>query len=167
MDKSDLIYIDGTTVKLLLNADSVFVETDDFDITNTSTSDIQSSDLDNQGDKEVIITDDEKVTVAKKTEDTGYVVSSTIETTGDVLLELGDVDGDTYMDIILANTNGLIQVLKNDGTGEMTVIFSFNVDSQFQSVRLTDIDWDWDLDLEIVYLDSTQIHFNDGTGNFQ
>ena len=115
----------------------------------------------------MIIVDDEKITVAKKSDDSGYEVTQTIESNGDNILALGDINGDTFIDIVVASTCGEVKVFTNDGAGDISELYAMNVNSGIQEIRLTDADWDWDLDLELIYTDNQVIHTNDGSGHFQ
>ena len=96
-------------------------------------------------------------------------------------LEIGDVDADGDLDMVLAawgvgspmeNTGGRVQLWRNDGSGRFTdgtaaampdtlVRFSWELE-------LLDVDNDWDLDLAVSAKrsDTSFLFTNDGTGTF-
>jgi len=90
-------------------------------------------------------------------------------------ISIGDIDGDTDLDIIIMGLNALnvplTELYINDGTGQ----FSLDNNNAFiglydGSISLGDVDGDNDLDLLQCGSDNTSnysiLYLNDGTGNF-
>ena len=85
---------------------------------------------------------------------------------------LGDVDGDSDLDLLTANANSAnVSVLLNDGSGNFTppaINPNPTVGDSPQSVALGDVDGDGDLDLLTANIgnNNVSVRFNDGSGNF-
>ena len=70
-----------------------------------------------------------------------------------------DFDGDGDVDIIAANRDGDLNVLRNDGTGAFTAVDPDSIGiihNAFSGVTAADVDNDGDLDLLLVGLDGTE-----------
>lgn len=96
-------------------------------------------------------------------------------------LEIGDVDADGDLDVILAdwgagspmeNTGGQVQLWLNDGTGTFTDATAAAMPATLVrfcwELELVDVDNDWDLDLAVSSKRSgtSFLYTNDGTGTF-
>jgi uncharacterized repeat protein (TIGR01451 family) len=86
-------------------------------------------------------------------------------------IALGDINGDGYLDAIVANSSQGQYVYLNDGTGGFSphpVKFTFGVgDGTSRNVSLGDMDSDGDLDALVAHDGAKQgIYLNDGAGIF-
>ncbi|HSH02489.1 MAG TPA: FG-GAP-like repeat-containing protein [Anaerolineae bacterium] len=86
-------------------------------------------------------------------------------------MDVGDVDGDGDLDVVIANVSGQAEeVWLNDGTGNfgLTAYDTFGAEDS-TDIQLGDMDGDGDLDAVVVNFNGTQangVWLNDGTGNF-
>ena len=85
-------------------------------------------------------------------------------------VELGDIDGDGDLDVVLAGTTGSQQYLwkyKNDGTGDFTFSYQNLPGSQTGDMEMFDCDGDSDLDLLVSgSFSGAKLYLNDGLGVF-
>ncbi|MDD9946726.1 MAG: FG-GAP-like repeat-containing protein [Myxococcales bacterium] len=65
-------------------------------------------------------------------------------------IDLGDLDGDADLDVVVSNYTGDWEVLKNDGTGQVTLSQSVNATRAASCALLLDVDADDDLDLVLI-----------------
>jgi hypothetical protein len=65
-------------------------------------------------------------------------------------VDLGDLDGDGDLDVVVSNYFADWQVLKNDGTGQITLAQSVNPTRSASCALLLDVDADTDLDLVLI-----------------
>ncbi|RZK25162.1 MAG: hypothetical protein EOO63_16415, partial [Hymenobacter sp.] len=86
------------------------------------------------------------------------------------LLATGDLDGDGDLDIVSANTTGVLSVQSNDGTGTFAARADMVMTYTPRALNLGDVDGDGDLDV-VVTGSSTQLSYctvftNDGQATF-
>jgi hypothetical protein len=96
-------------------------------------------------------------------------------------LEVGDVDADGDLDMVLAdwgvgspmeNTGGRVQLWRNDGSGRFTDVTAAAMPDTLVrfswELELLDVDNDWDLDVAVSAKrsDTSFLFTNDGTGTF-
>lgn len=80
-----------------------------------------------------------------------------------------DFDGDGDIDIIAANRTGQVNILKNDGLGNMALIDSSTIGIRHRAgdgISMADIDNDGDLDALFASDDQGHLYVNQGAGNF-
>jgi hypothetical protein len=65
-------------------------------------------------------------------------------------IDLGDIDGDKDLDVVVSNYSGNWQILLNDGTSKVTPSQNFPPAQSASCALLIDIDNDQDLDLVVV-----------------
>ncbi|MEM7342950.1 MAG: FG-GAP-like repeat-containing protein [Chloroflexota bacterium] len=98
------------------------------------------------------------------------VITDTFGTGNDqtVSLAIGDVDGDSDLDIVVVNTfNEQNVIYLNNGVGEFSTSINFGTGSDdSNTVALGDVDGDGDLDMAVGNFGQTVIYLNDGTGAF-
>lgn len=81
-------------------------------------------------------------------------------------LALGDVDGDTDLDIVMANEDR-DRLYLNDGSGKFRDATAFPPDASVSwAVAMGDIDGDQDLDTVFANTGQNRLCLNDGTGTF-
>ena len=82
--------------------------------------------------------------------------------------ELGDLNGDGYVDIAVGNDKAPNNIFINDGLGNFKLNGSFGREnSNTRNIKLDDIDNDGDIDILITNrFESNEICLNDGEGNF-
>ena len=78
----------------------------------------------------------------------GYYYNSgnSLGTSNSMSVALGDVNGDTYIDAVVANENQAQVVYTNDGSGNFSSFDTFGGGNS-QSIKLGDVDGDGDLDV--------------------
>jgi hypothetical protein len=88
-------------------------------------------------------------------------------------LVLGDVDGDSDLDLLVGNLGEPCRLLRNDGSGTFTDVTAAqmpNVERETRAIALGDVDGDSDLDLVLgnglSRGEQNGLFVNDGTGRF-
>lgn len=84
------------------------------------------------------------------------------------LLRVGNLDGDTDLDLAMITAGNKISVLKNDGTGAFTASPAIPTGATVpKDLRLADLDGDGDLDLAVLHAGGQlAVQLNDGAANF-
>ncbi|MEP0987305.1 FG-GAP-like repeat-containing protein [Ekhidna sp.] len=179
---------EGNVIARLINEDGVLDRRDSYG-NNFIIDFMQSGDFDNDGITELVILDDyfnSQIMVFDV--DDGGEMSQTdsfytnysgsyIVTDNIVNLEVGDINGDGFDDLLLTVTNGGDDVMIPGGEFGLNTSLATSVitDPDYGSInsKLVDIDGDGDLDivLHTVYDDANyyseiDIHLNDGSGYF-
>jgi len=80
-----------------------------------------------------------------------------------------DYDGDGDIDIFAANRNGDVNILRNDGKGDFTLVWPSSVGISHRAedgISTADIDNDGDLDLLLAGDNYGRLYLNDGDGTF-
>src|SRR5882672_6261940 len=79
----------------------------------------------------------------------------------------GDINGDTFPDIVVASHFGRVQTLLSDGKGGFTEKI-VDTDDGYVAAQLADLNGDRHLDLILVGFERAgiEIYFGDGTGNW-
>jgi len=146
-----------------------------------SQSSIVFSDVDNDGDEDVLITglDQANVTIAKLYTNDGLgnfteVIGAPFVGAGESAIAFSDVDNDGDEDVLITGYDGQSQISKlytNDGLGNFTeVIGTPFVEVYFGSIAFSDVDNDGDEDVLITGHEGqsliSKLYSNDGLGNF-
>lgn len=138
------------------------------EITTESADAARIGDLDGDGDLEIIIGRDDKISVYRNAGNGSFARAD--YSYGALSLALGDVDGDGDLDIAVGGYSTDILLL-NDGAGEFRTTRSFgSSSSDTYGLALGDMDGDGDLDLvagnDGSTTDQSTVYRNDGLGNF-
>ncbi|MCW8956945.1 MAG: VCBS repeat-containing protein [Gammaproteobacteria bacterium] len=81
--------------------------------------------------------------------------------------DLGDIDGDTFVDLVVANQSGPNYAYINNGSGGFSSRISIQTDSDLtRTVKLADLDNNNTLDLYAGNTGVNKIYINDGSGGF-
>ena len=84
-----------------------------------------------------------------------------------ISVAIGDLDGDTDVDVAVADVHGTIKVLMNNGDGTLQDAATYEAGSAAQSLALGDVDGDGDPDAVVANTESVSVLINNGYGNFQ
>ncbi len=168
---------EGTASKVWINNminSGVFVDSTQALGTNDDTESIALADVDGDGDLD-IVAGNNNAQANKVYINTG-INSGTFTDSGQSLgdsftraIMLGDIDGDSDMDLVTGNANQSNRVWINDGTGVFTDSGQALGSELTYAVILSDVDGDNDLDFIMgnsVLAQTNQIWFNDGSGVF-
>ena len=170
--------------------EGVFVKADTADAFGTFvriTTDIAPSDIDNDGDIDVVISysnNDTRVHfnqggIQGGTEGTFAFASSLTGSANAMAIELGDVNGDGYVDAFVGRGQPTVQlpskVYLNDGNGafvdtgqDLAANPNQPTNNIFRNrdVKLGDLDNDGDLDAFLANSSNNSVYLNDGLGSF-
>jgi hypothetical protein len=151
-----------------------------FSTQSNDSEDVNVADLDHDGDLDAIFVAEDNAThelYAGNGDATFHNVSSLLPKTIANAVAVGDLDGDTFADLVLGN-QGQDLVLMNRGAGSLHQTpsqrtFVDETDQRLppenittQDVELSDVDRDGDLDLVCGNEGGNQLLINNGTGHF-
>lgn len=142
-----------------------------------------TSDVDNDGDIDVLLTGGEPSDFStnlyiNEGDNTFTLSSNQFTALIDGTLVFGDIDGDNDDDLIITGKEddsvqiAVTEVYINDGAGNFVKKPNISLDEfLFGNLQLADLDGDDDLDLVVNYINgsielATEIYNNDGSGNF-
>ncbi|MGG5485817.1 FG-GAP-like repeat-containing protein [Gaetbulibacter sp. PBL-D1] len=141
-------------------------------INNGTAAIIRAADMNNNGKMDIIFTKDRvywNQQMEENTFDYSYAISpGSFHIFG---LDITDLDGDNYQDVIIATRYSGIHWIKNNGNGSfqaMQEITSVTEANFAYGVYCSDLDGDGDMDVISASTDDTKIAWyeNDGLGNF-
>jgi hypothetical protein len=131
---------------------------------------LSTSDLNNDGGKEIILAKDDAVSVAKDDPAFGLTLQDQVASEYNMILTTGDINSDGFDDsavVSIENNSETIKVLVNDAYGELSESIDIATPFTPADIKLSDIDSDWDLDIVLKSENgATFIYDNDGMGNF-
>lgn len=135
-------------------------------------SQLGASDIDNDGDEDILITSNRSIRIY---ENTGGVSFTEMTDTGldsicpkDVIF--ADMDGDSYEDLLCINigNDSITKLYVNDGNGNFSELVNMPFENDKGYFAVSDVDGDNDQDLVVVGTinNESYIYENDGDGNF-
>ncbi|MCB0477764.1 MAG: VCBS repeat-containing protein [Crocinitomicaceae bacterium] len=140
--------------------------------------DIAFIDAEGDGDKDIVIVGQSALpndtTIICINDGSGFYTTSNMSNSiplNTPQITVGDLDGDTDIDIVMQGTYSGSQIpytniYLNNGSGNFSLYQEFEEASIAGEVVLEDIDNDGDLDLFMTGKNSTRLCYNDGTGFF-
>ena len=146
------------------------------DNNSTAPQEILLGDVDNDGDQDIVAINQGKANVV-------YINNSIFTTGGSFAAvnidpvnaltnqplsgDLGDIDGDTYLDLVTATQSGPNYAYINDRSGGFSSRIIIQADSDTtRAVKLADLDKNNTLDLYAGNAGMNKVYTNDGLGNF-
>lgn len=142
-----------------------------FVTTENDTEDIGLGDFDQDGDVDVIFINQGGFghEYYKNDGNGNFVVAGFLPATNGGAIVVGDVNNDSFLDVIIGNINQVNFCMINNGDGSFTNESNIRLPGLVRStdyLLLEDIDADGDLDMFVANRDGNQILINDGTGIF-